>query len=867
MAAWTTGAPLGPYVLLAPIGAGGMGEVWKARDTRLDRIVAIKTSKEQFSERFEREARAVAALNHPHICQLYDVGPNYLVMEYIEGVPLKGPLAIEKAVEYAGQILEALDAAHRKGITHRDLKPANILVTKQGIKLLDFGLAKQTVPLAASDATLTQALTQRGEIVGTLQYMAPEQLQGKETDARSDIFSFGCVVYEMLTGKRAFEGASAASVIAAILEREPLPLTAAPPLERVVRRALAKDPDQRFQSARDLKAAMTWAMEQAPPSAAAKTSRRWQWIAAGTLVVGALGGWAVSHFHQPQLDDRVLRLQIDPPPGGGFVPAGSRNGGLAISPDGKTAVYVATANGKTGLWVRPLDGAAPRLLSGTEDAGTPFWSPDSKSIAFFANGKMLLIDMPGGTPRVIFDQVTRGGSWGSDGYILLGGLTSGLLRVSASGGTPSPLTTPDTSRGELAHRWPQLLPGGRFLYWVQSGRPGLSDVYIASLSKPAERVKLLTAEANAIYAPGGNGKGYLLWRRGGTLVAQEFDPETLQFAGEAAQIAESVSVSAQGQMSVAASATGLLLYNAFSASLHFTWLDRAGKPIEVVGDPAPNNFMFRLSPDSRHIAVQRNLASGGDLWLIERGRGTDRRLTASTITITHPIWSPDGRTILFTHLGSRSVFRTEANGVGDEQLVAERPGFVFPLDWSGDGQWVLARETAQGAKSHLWILPMTSGGRLRGGVQPGQYLRTPFNESYGRFSPEPSPRWVAYHSDKSGRAEVYVDAFPVPRGEKRISTAGGSFPQWGAGGRELFYVSPEYKLMAVSLKVAGDSIEPSAPHEMFPLPVFGSSTVGPYEATRDGQRFLVLTGDEHASQPLHVMVNWPALLKKGTGAQ
>jgi len=255
-------------------------------------------------------------------------------------------------------------------------------------------------------------------------------------------------------------------------------------------------------------------------------------------------------------------------------------------------------------------------------------------------------------------------------------------------------------------------------------------------------------------------------------------------------------------MSVAASATGLLLYNAFSASLHFTWLDRAGKPIEVVGDPAPNNFMFRLSPDSRHIAVQRNLASGGDLWLIERGRGTDRRLTASTITITHPIWSPDGRTILFTHLGSRSVFRTEANGVGDEQLVAERPGFVFPLDWSGDGQWVLARETAQGAKGHLWILPMTSGGRLRGGVQPGQYLRTPFNESYGRFSPEPSPRWVAYHSDKSGRAEVYVDAFPVPRGEKRISTAGGSFPQWGAGGRELFYVSPEYKLMAVSLKVA-----------------------------------------------------------------
>ncbi|MBZ5626224.1 MAG: serine/threonine protein kinase, partial [Acidobacteriia bacterium] len=305
----TRGERLGPYETLDAIGAGGMGEVWKARDTRLDRIVAIKTSKEQFSERFEREARAVAALNHPNICQLYDVGPNYLVMEFIEGAPLKGPLAIEKAVEYAGQILEALDAAHRKGITHRDLKPANILVTKQGIKLLDFGLAKQSGPLpGAGDDTLTQGLTQRGEIVGTLQYMSPEQLQGKETDARSDLFAFGCVLYEMLTGKGAFEGESAASVIAAILERQPAPLTAAPPLERVVRRALAKDPDQRFQCARDLKAALTWAMEQPPPSTAVKAVRRWQWIAAAALAVGALGEWSVSHFRQPLADDRVFRL-------------------------------------------------------------------------------------------------------------------------------------------------------------------------------------------------------------------------------------------------------------------------------------------------------------------------------------------------------------------------------------------------------------------------------------------------------------------------------------------------------------------------------------------------------------------------------
>ncbi|MBZ5626223.1 MAG: serine/threonine-protein kinase [Acidobacteriia bacterium] len=862
----TRGERLGPYETLEAIGAGGMGEVWKARDTRLDRIVAIKTSKEQFSERFEREARAVAALNHPHICQLYDVGPNYLVMEFIEGAPLKGPLPIEKAVEYAGQILEALDAAHRKGITHRDLKPANILVTKQGIKLLDFGLAKQAGPLQQTDATLTEALTQRGQIVGTLQYMSPEQLQGKEADARSDLFAFGCVLYEMLTGKRAFEGESAASVIAAILEREVAPLTAAPPLERVVRRALAKDPDQRFQSARDLKAALTWAMEQAPPSAAAKARSRW-WIAPA-LVISALGGWVVAHFRQPT-DDRVLHLQMVPTEGGRFL-FGLNNGGISLSPDGRAAAYVASGNGKNGLWVRPLDGATSRLIAGTEGAAQPFWSPDSKSIAFFAAGKLQRVDLAGGSPLPICDVgsgLGRGGSWGNDGYILFGGLTSGLSRVSASGGTPSPLTTPDKSRGELHHRWPQVFSGGRFLYRILSDTPEITGVYVSSLSNPAERFRLLTTDANAVYAPGVNGKSYVLWQRGGALFAQEYDPETLQLAGEAVQIAESVSVSGNGQMSVAVSATGLLLYNAFSASMRFTWWDRTGKPLGAVGEPPANNFMFRLSPDSRHIAVQRNTAGSSDLWLIEAERGIPNRFTAGTVSNTQPIWSPDGRTILFTHLGSRNLFRKETNGVGEEQLVAERPGNAYPVDWSGDGRWVLTSETAPGANTHLWILPMTQDGKLRDGVQPRQYLHTTFNESHGRFSPEPSPRWVAYQSDESGSYEVYMDAFPEPRGKKRISTAGGSYPQWGADGRELFYVSPDNKLMAVSLKPAGDSLEPSAPRGLFVLPpLLPGINVNPYQATRDGQRFLVLTGDEHTTQPLTVIVNWPALLKKAAGA-
>ena len=498
----TAGERLGPYEVLALIGAGGMGEVYRARDTRLDRVVAIKVSKEKFSDRFEREARAVAALNHPHICTLHDVGPNYLVMEYVEGAPLKGPLPLEKAVEYAGQILDALDAAHQKRIIHRDLKPANILVTKQGIKLLDFGLAKHAAPL--KDVDVTRALTDQGQILGTLQYMSPEQLQGKEADACGDLFSFGCVLYEMLTGKRAFEGASPASVIAAILERQPAPLTEAPPLDRIVRRALAKDPDQRFQSARDLKAVLNWALEQ-PPPAAAKPSHRWWMASAAILVISALGGWAIAHFRQSPADQGAFRLHIVPPEGGQFV-YGNNSGGIALSPDGRTAAYVASANGKTALWVRPLDAPSARALAGTEGAYFPFWSPDNKSIGFFAAGKLQRVDLAGGAPLTICDVPGgsgRGAAWTSDGRVVLGSIAAGLFQVPASGGTPSPLTKIDASHGEASHRWPQLLPGGRFLYWVRAGKPEDIGVYAASLANPGERVRLVNTDTAAFYAPGG----------------------------------------------------------------------------------------------------------------------------------------------------------------------------------------------------------------------------------------------------------------------------------------------------------------------------------------------------------------------------
>jgi Tol biopolymer transport system component/predicted Ser/Thr protein kinase len=867
-AALRPGQFLGPYRIESFLAAGGMGEVYCATDTRLNRQVAIKVCTARFSERFAQEAKVIASLNHPHICHLYDVGPNYLVMELVEGTPLQGPIPLKQAVEYAGQILDALDAAHRKGITHRDLKPGNILVTKQGVKLLDFGLAKRSGPLQESDATLTAGLTGKGEIPGTLQYMSPEQLQGKEADARSDLFSFGCVLYEMLVGKRAFEGQSAASVIAAILEREPAPLDAAPPLERVIRTCLEKDPDRRFQTARDLKRNLTWAAEQ--PIAANAARRIWIPCAAAMLMLGAVGGWAVSRLRQPASDQRVLRLQIEPPPGGRFALGAFNPGGLAISPDGKTAAYVASVNGKTGLWVRPLDLTTARLLPGTEGANSPVWSPDSQSIAFFALGKLQRVRVAGGMP-VTISEVPAGvvgsrGAWSDDGYILFSGLSSspgnpgaggGLYRAPASGGIPTLLTSVDASRGEIDHLFPQLLPSGRFLFAIPASKPEVVGVYAASIANPAERSRVLGVP-RGLYVRGTDGRGsdYLIWSQDRTLVAQEFDVGALKTRRDPSIIEDETGGSA---INFSVSETGVLLYGAFGTMSQFKWFDRAGHLVSAVGEPEERNFMFRMSPDARRIVVQRNRPAIG-LWLLDTGRGIFSRLSAGAYT--HPIWSPDGRTILSVDLGSRGLFRKLASGAGDEQLVIEQPVLALPEDWSGDGQWVMYYTIDPQTKYDLWLLPVTADGQLRKDTTSRPYLRTPFNERFGRFSPGPKPRWVAYQSDRTGQYEIYIDAFPEPRNEVRLSTAGGAFPKWAPDGSELFYVSPDNKLMRVGLKEKGDSIEPSVPQELFTLPAPGT-IMAPYDVAADGQRFLVLAGSETPPQPLTVIVNWPALVKKG----
>jgi Tol biopolymer transport system component len=855
---WAIGTELGPYRIEALLGAGGMGQVFKACDTRLGRAVALKVVHERFSARFEREARVISALNHPHICTLYDVGAlpsgsGYLVMELVEGETLaaklkKGKLTIPQTLQYGAQVAEALAEAHAKGIVHRDLKPANIMLAKRGVKVLDFGIAK-----SQEDETLTASRV----AVGTPAYMAPEQRAGRDCDTRTDIYALGLVLHEMATGRRPSEDASAA--LRSLPER----------LAHVIGRCLEPDPESRWQSARDVSAELEWAREPEPTTTAAQPGRRWWTATAIIFVLAALGGWAIAHFRQPAADERVVRFQIDPPEGGQFPLAGSI-GGIALSPDGKTVAYVASVNGKSGLWVRPLDGTTARPLAGTEGAAHPFWSADSKSIAFFNIRRLQRVEAAGGgEPLTICDALTlgEGGSWSANGQIVFGLLNSPLFRVPASGGKPVPLTTLNQSRGEIGHSWPQMLPGGRLLYWVLSDKPEDTGVYAASLAKPDERIKLLTSDANALYAALPDAKSYLLWVRGQALVAQEFNPTTFKLAGEPHPVADPVSKG--GQLNASIGNGGVLLYSAFGSSNGmFTWFDRAGKPLGTVGDP-DGYSTFRLSPDGRRAVATRHRSGDNNLFLLDMATHLPSRFTLNSSFNVFPIWSPNGRTILYT--ATRSLFRKDSDGVGNEELVIPSQNPQYATDWSGDGRLVLYMETAPGTQDDLWILRVTPDGKAVPGTlgqdpNPRPYLRTPADELNGRFSPEPSPRWVVYESNESGPHDVYIAAFPNPRNKIRISRSGGEYPQWGAKGRELFYVAPGNKLMAVSLKLGPDSVEPSAPRELFVLPFLDESHTSPYDAAPDGQRFLVRATPPPASQPLTVILNWPALLKNGVSA-
>ena len=883
-----------------------MGEVYRARDTKLNRDVALKVLPEIFAldadrlARFKREAQVLASLDHPNIGAIYGFedseGVQALVLQLVEGPTLadrvaQGPMSIEEALPIARQIAEALEAAHEKGVIHRDLKPANIKVTVDGhVKVLDFGLAKlldrdgaisgrgaESARLTNSPTITSPAMTQMGIILGTAAYMSPEQAKGRAVDKRTDIWAFGCVLYEMLTGRRAFEGEDVSDTLAFILTREPdwnaLSANMPAPIHRLLRRALQKDRSRRFESAADSRLEIDDALTSGPVDVSRPTNRRAPWIAAAaaTLVLGALtGAWVMSLFRQPHVEEQVLRVRIEPPPDGQFVlgGAGLTVGTIALSPDAKAVAYLARVNGKTALWVRPLDASAAIQLPGTEGASFPMWAPDSQSLAFFAqrnlDRNLARIQLAGGRPVTIFDAptrtplgtFTRGGTWSNDGSILFGSMTTGLLRVSASGGMPTAVTMLDAARGEQSHENPQILPGGRVLFAVLGNTSETSGTYATSFANPAERIKVLD-DPGALYAPANDGTDYLIWQRGETLMAQRFDPVALKTEGETHVLA----TEPDGARLLLSVSGDLLVYGLARSLSQLNWVDRAGKLLSAVGEPG-HNFMFRISPDDRNVLIQDSRSR--DLWLLDTTRGLRSRFTARTRSVdSHPLWSPNGSVILFANLGG-DLFRKPANGASGEELVTQRRRTAFPTDWSGDGRWVIVYEVDPETKLDLWILPVTPDGKLREDVKPRPYARTPFNERFGRFSPGPTPRWVAYQSDESGRYEVYIDAFPEPRGKIRLSTAGGTFPQWRADGRELFYISPDYKLMAVSLKEAGNSIEPAAPHELFAISAPGTY-MSPYEVTRDGQRFLVLSAQEEVSQSLTMIVNWPKLLKKGAG--
>ena len=891
----TPGAKLGPYEILAPLGAGGMGEVYKARDTRLERTVAIKVlpshvaSNPEVRQRFEREARAVSSLNHPHICTLHDIGSengiDFLVMEHIEGDTLaarlkKGALPLDQALQYAVEIADALDKAHRQGVVHRDLKPGNIMLAKSGAKLLDFGLAKMTAEqtnAAGLSALPTEAkpLTQEGSILGTFQYMAPEQLEGKEADARTDIFAFGAVTYEMLTGKRAFEGKSQASLIGAIMNSEPPALSSLQPmtpsaLDRVIKKCLSKEPDSRWQTASDLHDELKWIAEggltSAIPSAgtAMPAPKLWQQAipfvmvavlaaAIACLVVWNLKSsttiWPEVQFTVALPSDEHLEGLEDMSP-------------VAVSPNGSSFVYVANRDGVQQLFLRSLDSLEARPISGTEDGTGPFFSPDGLWLGFFAGGHLKKVPIAGGRPTVLAPApLSRGGSWGNDGQIIFAPQVSGgLERVSASGGKPDLLTTPDSDEGVTIHRFPQHLPGAKAILFTVGTDGSWDDALIvAQRLDTGERKILIEGGSDARYVP----TGHLVYVRAGALMAAPFDLDRLEVTGPSVAIVEGVmqSTNITGAAFFGFSDLGWLVYvpgTGKASEKMLVWVDRKGEEQPLPVPPQPYESPS-LSPDGERLAVHLNQGNQVDIWVYDIPRGALTRLTFEGNNL-NPVWTPDGGKVTFESFraGRRSnLFWKSGDGSGTAERLTTNERDQFPSSWSRDGQF-LAFSQGSGVGSStgydIWILP------LEGERKPWPFLQTPFNEEEPEFSPD--GRWLAYQSDESGQYEVYVRPFPkAEEGKEQISTEGGTEPVW-AGNGELFYRNGD-QMMAVDITTE-PSLSAGPPRLLFE----GRYDVGPaplvtsYDVTSDGQRFLMIKTDEEEATQLNVTLNWFEELKR-----
>jgi len=841
------GERLGPYEIVGRAGAGGMGEVWKARDTRLGRDVAIKVCSERFSDRFRREARAIAALNHPYICTLYDVGADCLVMEYIEGAPIQGPIPVERALKLAGQIADALDAAHRKGIVHRDLKPANILVTKSGVKVLDFGLAKMKTAVAAGTETETE--TQKGTILGSLHYMSPEQVQGKETDARSDIFSFGLVLYEMLTGRRAFEAENSASVIAAILEREPPKLEEIGPagLHRVLRRCLAKDPEERWQTARDLGAALAGCGAEAPRQAEARpTPLPWAgWLAALFAVVAA--ATLVVHLREkPPAPAAPVRFQIAGPENATVTPS--------LSPDGRKVAFAARGR----LWVHSLESGESRDLTAAE-GWVPFWSPDSRFIAYVIGGKLKKIETAGGPPQTVadFPGSWGGGAWNQDDVIVFGDLPAGLSRVPASGGVPVPISALDPARQEISHFGPSFLPDGRhFVYTRFSTDRKKSAIYAGSVDAEPEQqssAPLIASSWQAVYAPSADpGTGYLLFMRDGAIMAQLFDNRRMELKGQAVPVAERMGDNGTVGWATFSASAGVLAYRAEELT-RLRWFDRKGSQLGDVG-PVGDYWDPALSPDGRALAVSMRTANHWDIWVFDLDRGTSSRLTFGGGDHYVPHWSPDGRQIAFRFVdGSHwTVHRVPANGAGKEELAVQLDNANLS-QWTADGQYLISHVLRSGKPLEIWAAPVSGGGK------PFPVVTGPFDNRLGRVSPD--GKWIAYIGWETGKPEIYIQNFPPRGGKWQISTAGGYRPKWRADGRELFYREGS-KMMSVDVKTNAGRLEAGNPKLLFDAPRSRRDMV--FDVSADGQKLLLLVSNEEtgAPHPITVVLNWQAGIKR-----
>ena len=885
--ALTSGIKLGPYEIQSRLGAGGMGEVYRALDTRLDRTVAIKvlashlSSSPELKQRMEREARAISSLNHPHICHLYDIGSqdgtDYLVMEFLEGETLaerirKGAVPLNEILKIGIAVGEALAVAHRQGIVHRDLKPGNIMLTKGGAKLMDFGLAKSagsgaptgtsSAPFLSAAQTMSQAspvspLTTAGTMIGTIQYMSPEQIEGKEADARSDLFALGAVLYEMVTGARPFEGKSQISVASAILEKEPAPISAVQPLtppafEHIVTACLAKNPEDRFQTAHDVALQLKWIAQRGTP-ALGSTGKRGNhrellaWLIAGGLALmltafvlwgrGSKGTEQTTYFSAP-------------------LPFAAR--AVAVSPNGHTVAIAGHRESERidVLWIYEPGSQEATNLARTEGASFPFWSPDGRSLGFFADGKLKKLNLDGGPVQTLCDASTgRGGAWNKDGVILFtpsGTLGVGLYRISASGGTPTQVTVPDKTLNEDSNRWPLFLPDGiHYLYSAinLSGRRDLYSIYVGSLNSNEKRL-VVKAKGNGAYAA----PGYLLFYRDQTLFAQHFDTRKFELTGEPVPVLTEVQFFPRISEAVfAASTAGLLVAqrNADSGASQLLWFDRKGQQIGVALNPGIyGNIM--LAPNGRTVASDTtDLASQNtDIWTYDLETRSAKRLTFDPAIDSLPVWSPDGsRTVFASNRELKfDLYLKDTNGAQEEKVIPQDGPDRFPTDWSRDGKYVL-----YGRGPDLWFLTFPE-------LRATQFLKAASTLKTGRFSPD--GKWVAYSSNESGRWEIYVTSFPEAHGKWQVSNTGGDQPRWRGDGKELFYLSTDSKIMAVPVKTGSnfDAGTPTALFQANPREMVATSELFSYDVSNDGQKFLVNASLKTAMTPMSVVLNWSAKL-------